>query len=75
MKQLIDDGFVTPTGLVETFEGRRTMLYKAAIQIIQIIINKNEIYAKISVPKEIIASSSIIKTLSDVSQGKRILAN
>jgi hypothetical protein len=75
IRQLIDDGFVIPTGLVETFEGRRTMLYKAAIQMIQITIDKNEIYAKISVPKEIIASSSIIRTLSEVSQGKRIMAN
>ncbi len=75
MRQLIDDGFVMPTGLVESFEGRRALLYKSVIQEIQIIINKNEVYAKINVPKETICSSAIIKMIGEVSQGKRTMAN
>jgi hypothetical protein len=75
MRQLIDDGFVIPTGLIETVEGRRTMLYKSIIQKIQIIIDKDEIHAKISVPKEVINSNGIIKMLVEVGQGKRIMAN
>ncbi len=75
MRQLIDDGFVMTTGLVESFEGRRTLVYKSVIHKIQITINKNEIYARISVPKEIIGSSDMIKTIVDVGQGKRIVAN
>jgi len=75
MRQLIDDGFVIPAGLVETIEGRRAMLYKSIIQKIQIVIDKNEIHAKISVPKEVIGSSGIVKMLVEAGQGKRIIAN
>ncbi len=75
MRQLIDDGFVIPAGLVETVEGRRTMLYESIIQKIQIVIDKNEIHAKISVPKEVIDSSGIVKMLVEAGRGKRIIAN
>ena len=75
MKQLIDDGFVIPDGMAETFEGRRALLYKSIIQKIQITIDKSDIFAKILVPKESINSSEIIKTITDTNQGKRILAN
>jgi hypothetical protein len=75
MKQLIDDGFVIPDGLAETFEGRRAVLYKSIIQKIQITIDKGDIFAKILVPKESINSSEIIKTAIDTSQSKRVLAN
>jgi hypothetical protein len=75
VRQLIDDGFVTPSGLVETFDGRRTMLYGAIIQGIQIIIEKSEIFTKIAVPKEILSSSVLVRTISEVSQGKRNMSN
>ncbi len=75
MKQLIDNGFVIPDGMAETFEGRRALLYKSIIQKIQITIDKSDIFAKILVPKESINSSEIIKTIADTNQGKRILAN
>lgn len=70
MNQLIEDGFVSPTGLAETYEGKRAILYKSTIQKIQIIINKNEIVTKILVPKEILASSQIVKTITTEIQGK-----
>lgn len=75
MKQLIDDGFVIPDGLAETFEGRRAVIYKSIIQKIQITIDKGDIFAKILVPKESINSSEIIKTAIDTNQSKRVLAN
>jgi hypothetical protein len=75
MKQLIDDGFVMPTGLAETFEGRRALLYKSIIQKIQIIINKSDIFAKILVPKETLGSSFMVKMIVELEQGKRTLAN
>ncbi|MGQ0771204.1 MAG: hypothetical protein ACT4NT_00310 [Nitrososphaerota archaeon] len=75
MRQLIDDGFVIPNGMAETFEGRRTLLYKSIIQKIQITIDKGDIFARILVPKEGINSSEIIKAIADTNQGKRILAN
>ncbi|MFY9301125.1 MAG: hypothetical protein WAO91_08055 [Candidatus Nitrosotenuis sp.] len=75
MRQLIDDGFVTPTGLVETFEGRRTMLYRTIIEGIQIIINKSDVSTKIAVPKEILGSSVLIRTIIEVGQGKRKVSN
>jgi predicted transcriptional regulator len=75
VKKLIDNGFVIPTGMAETFDGRRALLYKSIIQKIQIHINKNDIVAKILVPKEILASSIIVKAIGDVNEGKRIVAN
>jgi hypothetical protein len=69
MNQLIKEGFVTPVGLVETFEGKRAIVYRTVIQQIQIIINKSEIITKILVPKEIIASSQILRTITIVIQG------
>lgn len=69
VRQLIDDGFVIPTGLVETFDGRRTMLYRTIIHGIQTIINKSEVFAKIAVPKEILSSSVMVRTIIEVSQG------
>lgn len=71
MNQLIEDGFVTPTGLAETFEGKRAILYKSIIQRIQIIINKNEIITKVLVPKESLASSQIVKTITAVIQSRK----
>jgi hypothetical protein len=75
MKQLIDDGFVMPTGLAETFEGRRALLYKSIIQKIQIIINKSDIFAKILVPKETLSSSQMVRMIVELEQGKRTMAN
>ncbi|MFN3655260.1 MAG: hypothetical protein ACK4TO_08060 [Candidatus Nitrosotenuis sp.] len=75
VKKLIDDGFVIPTGMVETFEGRRALRYRSIIQKVQIYINKNDVIAKILVPEEILNSSLIVKTISDVNEGKRIVAN
>lgn len=75
VKQLIDDGFVIPTGMAETFEGRRALLYRSIIQKVQVYINKNDVVAKILVPKEILNSSLIVKTISDVNEGRRIVAN
>jgi hypothetical protein len=64
-----------PTGLAETFEGRRALLYKSIIQKIQIIINKSDIFAKILVPKETLGSSFMVKMIVELEQGKRTLAN
>ncbi|MEW6587983.1 MAG: hypothetical protein AB1299_02330 [Thermoproteota archaeon] len=75
VKQLIDDGFVIPTGMAETFEGRRTLLYRSIIQKVQIYINKNDVITKILVPKEILNSSLIVKTISDVNEGRHIVSN
>lgn len=75
IKQLIDDGFVMPTGMAETFEGRRALLYRSIIQKIQININKNEITAKMLVPKESIDLSQIVKTVIGVNDSKGIIAN
>lgn len=75
VKQLIDDGFVIPTGMAETFEGRRALLYRSIIQKVQVYINKNDIITKILVPKEILNSSLIVKTISDVNEGRHIVAN
>lgn len=75
VRQLIDDGFVMPVGMAETFEGRRALLYRSIIQKIQININKNEIMARVLVPKESINSSQIVNTIIGVNDGKRIIAN
>lgn len=70
MNQLIDDKMVIATGLAETFEGKRAILYKSIIQKIQILINGNEIVAKIAVDKETLDSSQIIRTITEISRGK-----
>lgn len=75
VKQLIDDGFIVPTGMAETFEGRRALLYRSIIQKVQVYINKNDIIAKILVPKEILSSSLIVKMIGDINEGRHILAN
>ena len=54
----------------ETFEGKRAILYKSIIQKIQILINGNEIVAKISVNNETLNSSEIIRTIIEINQGK-----
>jgi hypothetical protein len=70
MNQLIEDGFVTPIGLSETFEGKRAILYKSIIQKIQIIINRNVIITKILIPREIVNSSQIVRTITEIIQSK-----
>ncbi len=76
MNQLIDEKMVTATGLAETFEGKRAILYKSIVQRIQILINGNEIIAKISVDHETLNSSEIIRTITEINQGKpKYLAN
>lgn len=76
MNQLIDEKMVTPTGMAETFEGKRAILYKSIIQKIQILVNGNEIVTKIAVNHETLKSSEIINTIIAVNQGKtKPLAN
>jgi hypothetical protein len=76
MNQLIDEKMVTATGLAETFEGKRAILYKSIIQSIQIIISGNDLAVKISVDHETLGSSEIIRTIIEINQGKtRQLAN
>lgn len=70
MNQLIDDGFVVPVGLAESFEGKRAILYRSIIRKLQLIINKNEIVARILVPKDLLVSSQIVKTITEVIQAK-----
>jgi hypothetical protein len=68
--QLIEDGFVTPIGLAETFEGKRAILYRSIIQKIQIIINRNSVITKILIPREIVDSSHIVRMITEVIQGR-----
>lgn len=76
MNQLIDDKMIMTTGLDETFEGKRAILYKSIIQQIQILINGNEVVAKIFVNQETLDSSEIIRTIIEINQGKaKALAN
>ncbi|MBI5146348.1 MAG: hypothetical protein HZA84_03915 [Thaumarchaeota archaeon] len=76
MNQLIDEKMVVSTGLAETFEGKRAILYRSIVQRIQILINGNEIIAKISVDHETLNSSEIIRTITEINQGKaKHLAN
>jgi hypothetical protein len=63
MNQLIEDGFVVPTGLTESFEGKRALLYKSIIQKIQIIINKDKVITSISIPRESLKTSQVINTI------------
>lgn len=76
MKQLIDDGFIVPAGLAESFEGKRAILYKSVIQKIQIAINKERVVTSILIPKEELASSHIINTILDITNNNvKNLAN
>lgn len=73
MNQLIDDGFVTPTGLTESFEGKRAILYKSIIQKIQISINKDRVITSISIPRETLGKSQVINTILQMSQNPKEL--
>lgn len=68
MNQLIDEGFVVPVGLAESFEGKRAILYKSLIQKIQITINKDNVLTAILVPKETLRSSQVINTILFINQ-------
>lgn len=68
MNQLIEEGFVTPTGLAESFEGKRALLYKSVIQKIQISINKDRVTTTIAVPKESLRSSQVINMILLITQ-------
>lgn len=70
MHQLIDEKMVVTTGLAETFEGKRAILYKSLIQKLQIIVNGNEIIAKIQVNQKTLDSSEIIRTITEINQNK-----
>lgn len=70
MNQLIDEKMVVTTGLAETFEGKRAILYKSIIQKMQILINANEIIAKILVDQETLDSSEIIQTITEINKNK-----
>lgn len=70
MNQLIDEKMVFTTGLAETFEGKRAIMYKSIIQKLQIFINANEIIAKILVDRETLDSSEIIQTITEINQSK-----
>lgn len=75
-KQLIDDGFIIPIGLAESFEGKRAILYKSLIQKIQITINRDQVITAILIPKDDLASSHIINTILDINHnGIKSLAN
>lgn len=60
MNQLIEEGFVIPAGLAESFEGKRAILYKSIIQKIQININKDRVVTSILIPKESLRFSQVI---------------
>jgi hypothetical protein len=76
MNQLIEEGFVIPTGLTESLEGKRAILYKSVIQKIQIDINKDMVITSISVPKEVLHSSQVINMVMRINQDNvKSLAN
>lgn len=76
MNQLIEDGFIIPTGLAESFEGKRAILYKSIIQKIQISINKDRVSTSISIPKEATRSSQVINMILLINQDNvKSLAN
>lgn len=76
MNQLIDEKMVVATGLAETFEGKRAILYKSIIQKLQIFINGNEIIVKILVDQKTLDSSEIIQTITEINHGKtKTMAN
>lgn len=68
ISQMINDGFVVPTGMAETFEGKRAILYKSVIEQIQINIDKNEVITKILVPHEMLMSSTIVQAVFRINQ-------
>jgi len=70
INQLIDEKIVVVTGLAETFEGKRAILYKSIIQKLQILINRNEIVVKILVDQKTLDSSEIIRTITEINQVK-----
>ncbi|TBR11544.1 MAG: hypothetical protein EPO62_01635 [Candidatus Nitrosotenuis sp.] len=70
MNQLIDEKMVVTTGLAETFEGKRAILYKSIIQKMQILISANEIIAKILVDRETLDASEIIRTITEINTNK-----
>ncbi len=70
MNQLIDEKMVVTTGLAETFEGKRAIMYKSIIQKLQILINANEIIVKILVDREALDSSEIISTIIEINRNK-----
>lgn len=75
LNQLISDGFVIPTGLAETFEGKRAITYRSVIEQLQIIIERNVIVAKIKITKETFLSSKLVQALTETSNGAGALAN
>jgi hypothetical protein len=76
MNQLIEEGFIVPTGLAESFEGKRAILYKSVIQKIQININKDRVVTSISIPKESTRSSQVINMILMINQdSKNVLTN
>jgi hypothetical protein len=76
MNQLIEEGFIVPTGLAESFEGKRAILYKSVIQKIQININKDRVVTSISIPKESTRSSQVINMILMINQdSKSVLTN
>jgi len=75
MNQLIEDGFVVPAGLTESFEGKRAILYKAIIQKIQININKDRVSTLISIPKESLRTSQVINTILNINQNVKNVLN
>lgn len=72
MNQLIDDKMIVTIGLAETFEGKRAITYKSIIQKIQILINGNEIIAKIFVNQKTLDSSEIIRAIIEINQAKTL---
>ncbi|NDB32902.1 MAG: hypothetical protein EB150_07200 [Nitrososphaeria archaeon] len=75
MNQLIEDGFVLPIGLTESFEGKRAILYKAIIQKIQIAINKDIVVTSISIPKESLRTSQVINTMLHINHNTKNVLN
>ena len=75
MNQLIEDNMIISTGLTETFEGKRAILYKSVIHKIQIFINKNNIQAKIQIDKDMLDSSEIIQTIMTISKNNILVSN
>ena len=75
MNQLIEDGFVVPAGLTESFKGKRAILYKAIIQKIQININKDRVSTLISIPKESLRTSQVINTILNINQNVKNVLN
>ena len=75
MNQLIEDGFVIPVGMTESFEGKRAILYQSIIHKIQININKDRVETSISIPKESLGTSQVINTILHMNQDVKGLTN